>query len=396
MVSLLCGLYFVSCSKKEEPVPAPIITFDIGETNSPGMIYTYNRTSHASNYIWDFGDGAKSEEEEPYHTYTKNGTYRVTLRAIGKGGESSSSQTITISSLSSGNPSNPTNPTSPKTGRAIFFTSQTSGWSSISVAIDGVTEGSFSSSFSSTPSCGALGALTIGKSPGTYAYTARSNTGVAWNGTVSITENGCQPVRLDFPTGGTISDGKPTVETLGLVGQPGVYDAQVQFRVVVGSDVELTEYGILYVTGTYPTNQLVGFPVVAPDRTGKTTTLPITELVSNTTYSYVAYATTTKGVTYIGAARQFTTGSFGQAINIEGQFRQTGYTNAIGIVSYGDYIRVSTLSSKGAPEGANTVYKRTAINTYTHEKDNQVSITAVNTNTITLRNKSGNFTYQRI
>lgn len=203
MVSLLSGLYFVSCSKKSDPVPAPVITFDIGETNIPGTIYTYNRTLYATSYVWDFGDGTQSNKFDPDHAYARNGTYQVTLRATGRGGESSSSQTITISSLSSGNPTNPTNPTSPKPGRAVFFTSQTSGWSSITVSIDGVNEGSFSSSFSSTPSCGALGALTISRSPGIYNYTARSNTGLVWNGTIPITENGCQPFRLDFPTGGT-------------------------------------------------------------------------------------------------------------------------------------------------------------------------------------------------
>ena len=40
-----------------------------------------NNSSHASGYIWDFGDGVTSEAVAPLHTYTQTGIYTVTLQA---------------------------------------------------------------------------------------------------------------------------------------------------------------------------------------------------------------------------------------------------------------------------------------------------------------------------
>lgn len=40
-----------------------------------------NCSSHASNYVWNFGDGATSTEENPSHVYETPGTYTVALTA---------------------------------------------------------------------------------------------------------------------------------------------------------------------------------------------------------------------------------------------------------------------------------------------------------------------------
>lgn len=44
-------------------------------------LYTSNFTTGATSYLWDFGDGETSTEVRPIHTYTKEGTYIVTLIA---------------------------------------------------------------------------------------------------------------------------------------------------------------------------------------------------------------------------------------------------------------------------------------------------------------------------
>nr|4U6T_A Chain A, ColH protein [Hathewaya histolytica]4U6T_B Chain B, ColH protein [Hathewaya histolytica]4U6T_C Chain C, ColH protein [Hathewaya histolytica]4U6T_D Chain D, ColH protein [Hathewaya histolytica] len=44
-------------------------------------------------YEWDFGDGNKSNEENPEHSYDKVGTYTVKLKVTDDKGESSVSTT---------------------------------------------------------------------------------------------------------------------------------------------------------------------------------------------------------------------------------------------------------------------------------------------------------------
>jgi len=42
-----------------------------------------NTSRNARAYVWDFGDGVKSSDEEPRYTYLRPGTYTVSLTAIG-------------------------------------------------------------------------------------------------------------------------------------------------------------------------------------------------------------------------------------------------------------------------------------------------------------------------
>lgn len=58
-----------------------------------------NTTSNASNYHWDFGDGASSTEEQPSHAYAQEGTYTVVLTATNECGSAVLSQTVTVVAL---------------------------------------------------------------------------------------------------------------------------------------------------------------------------------------------------------------------------------------------------------------------------------------------------------
>lgn len=53
-------------------------------------------SSDATSWRWYFGDGATSEERNPTHTYSKTGTYRVTLTATNAHGSISFSQNLHV------------------------------------------------------------------------------------------------------------------------------------------------------------------------------------------------------------------------------------------------------------------------------------------------------------
>jgi PKD repeat protein len=56
-----------------------------------------NFSLFGESYIWTFGDGSSSTEEEPTHTYTEDGTFTVVLTAENECGSNSTSTDITIS-----------------------------------------------------------------------------------------------------------------------------------------------------------------------------------------------------------------------------------------------------------------------------------------------------------
>lgn len=56
-----------------------------------------NTSQNATSYKWSFGDGSTSTAAAPTHTYAKEGTYTVTLRAYGANQDSAAaSQPLTV------------------------------------------------------------------------------------------------------------------------------------------------------------------------------------------------------------------------------------------------------------------------------------------------------------
>lgn len=80
--------------------PNADFSFDISEPNTDETIQFTDKStdpeeSTASNWTWDFGDGTTSNEQNPKHKYSINGTYQVTLTATDSYG-APSTKTTTI------------------------------------------------------------------------------------------------------------------------------------------------------------------------------------------------------------------------------------------------------------------------------------------------------------
>jgi gliding motility-associated-like protein len=59
-------------------------------------VYCLNLSANATSYVWEFGDGETSTEENPLHYYQEQGDYDVTLIAVNENG---CSDTLTLESL---------------------------------------------------------------------------------------------------------------------------------------------------------------------------------------------------------------------------------------------------------------------------------------------------------
>ncbi len=97
LFATLCTAAILWGCKGDEPV-TPKVEADFTLTfGSKGAVTFKNASKNATSYAWDFGDGSKSTDENPTHTYTKDSTYTVKLTATNAGGSAEKTRTVTIS-----------------------------------------------------------------------------------------------------------------------------------------------------------------------------------------------------------------------------------------------------------------------------------------------------------
>lgn len=81
---------FTSCDEEEpgprEPRPFAEFTFAPSESNYLEVNFT-NTSKFSTSYLWDFGGGATSTEENPSYTFAGDGTFPVSLTATNAEGE---------------------------------------------------------------------------------------------------------------------------------------------------------------------------------------------------------------------------------------------------------------------------------------------------------------------
>jgi PKD repeat protein len=181
LLLLLC-FTLLSCEKIFTS-PKPEAEFDFIQ-GSGGLVTFINTSKNSSSYFWDFGDGGSSTTFNPTYSYKRNGTFIVTLRANGDGGESTINRTLNISSI-------PTN------GNFIF-------WSTLSKTIKVYINGSYVGTNTkymtqgTAPSCGTNGFTTVTLPQGTYNFRAEEDSffGSTWSGQIDVFNGVCRSLRL--------------------------------------------------------------------------------------------------------------------------------------------------------------------------------------------------------
>ncbi len=82
VIAILLSLTFVACSKDDDDDAEISASFSYSPSSDLTVdedITFTNLSENASNYLWVFGDDSTSVEENPVHSYSKAGTYTVTL-----------------------------------------------------------------------------------------------------------------------------------------------------------------------------------------------------------------------------------------------------------------------------------------------------------------------------
>jgi PKD repeat protein len=90
----------VPTSTPSVPLPIAAFTQNVTVGNAPVVINFTNRSQgQITTYTWFFGDGTTSTEVNPTKTYTRAGTYNVTLQVTGPGGSSNVSRQIIVTGI---------------------------------------------------------------------------------------------------------------------------------------------------------------------------------------------------------------------------------------------------------------------------------------------------------
>lgn len=95
----------------DEPVlPIANFTADVASGYAPLTVTFTNLSKNATEWIWDFGDGGTSTENNPVYTYLTSGTYTVKLTATNADGTASKLAIITVSDVDDPLPTEPDDP----------------------------------------------------------------------------------------------------------------------------------------------------------------------------------------------------------------------------------------------------------------------------------------------
>ena len=92
---LVLGFVLIQSCDKDDPVvdsndPISSFQYEISADNFLEVTFS-NFSQDANSYLWDFGDGNSSTDENPVHTYDAEGDYTVTLTATGADNKTASS-----------------------------------------------------------------------------------------------------------------------------------------------------------------------------------------------------------------------------------------------------------------------------------------------------------------
>ena len=76
--------------------PPPVAAFSAAASAPLEISFTDQSSGAVTDWAWDFGDGATSTEQSPFHAYAAAGDYTVELTVTGPGGSNSTQSIVTV------------------------------------------------------------------------------------------------------------------------------------------------------------------------------------------------------------------------------------------------------------------------------------------------------------
>lgn len=83
--------------KPPPPIPTPDFVFSVGTIPAQSTVTFTNKTLNGDTYLWEFGDGETSSEQNPVHFYQNGGTYNVKLTSYNVSGSKSIERAVSVS-----------------------------------------------------------------------------------------------------------------------------------------------------------------------------------------------------------------------------------------------------------------------------------------------------------
>lgn len=99
LVVVALALFSTACSNSDDAAPEepPRAIFSFSVTNNTTVTFS-NFSVGGNSYLWDFGDGSTSTDENPTHVYTTDGTFTIKLTVVNTGGSAETTRNIVIDS----------------------------------------------------------------------------------------------------------------------------------------------------------------------------------------------------------------------------------------------------------------------------------------------------------
>ncbi len=97
LIAAILLIAFFGCSSDDTPPVIPTVSFERDrDIVEPGDEVTFTSTNtDADSFLWEFGDGNTSTDENPVHTYSETGSFTITLTVTSTTGDTANS-TATI------------------------------------------------------------------------------------------------------------------------------------------------------------------------------------------------------------------------------------------------------------------------------------------------------------
>ncbi len=175
----LIGCEKLGIGPKEPKEPVPTVDFTYIEDQVGNVSFASSTTGKVDSYQWIIGKYTNNQPNPANSAWFEdNGTYNVTLKVIGPGGEATATKGIMVSNIR---------------GNVVFYSSNAT--APITVLLQDNEFGKITFRHNSEPNCTDSQVVRYLVRPGKYAYSAAQGN-KTWSGNITVTGNACSKINI--------------------------------------------------------------------------------------------------------------------------------------------------------------------------------------------------------